>query len=58
MSETTTVITNLSEIITTDMINGVLNQVLGLLPTVLPAMITFIGFRKGISFLQHILHAA
>ena len=48
----------LLQIVTEDMLNGVLDQVIGLLPVLLPVMITFIGFRKGISFIQGVLHAA
>lgn len=56
--EATTAITQLSSIVTADMISGVLDQVVGLLPVVLPAMITFIGLRKGISWLQSMLQSA
>jgi len=49
---------NLADVVTEDMLNGVLDQVIGLLPVLLPVMITFIGFRKGIAFIQNILHAA
>lgn len=55
---TDAVSTNLSEIITTDMLQGVLSQITGLLPVVLPVMIGFIALRKGISFVQGILHSA
>lgn len=50
--------TELSSIVTAEMISGVLDQVVGLLPVVLPAMITFIGLRKGISWLQGMLQSA
>ena len=50
--------TTLSSIVTADMISGVLDQIVGLLPVVLPTMIGFIGLRKGISFLQGVLHSA
>lgn len=50
--------TDLSSIVTADMLQGVLSQVVGLLPVVLPVMIGFIGLRKGISFVQGILHSA
>lgn len=53
-----TVANNLSEIVTADMMNGVLDQVIGLLPVVIPVMIGFIALRKGISFIQGILHSA
>ena len=32
-------------------LTGILNEVIGLLPIVLPVVIGFIGVRKGISFL-------
>ncbi len=48
----------LKTIVTADMLQGVLNEITGLLPVVIPVMITFIAVRKGISFLQSILHSA
>ena len=48
----------LSTIVTADMISGVLDELIGLLPVILPTMIGFIGLRKGISFLQGVLHSA
>ena len=48
----------LAEIVTANMLSGVLSEITGLLPTVIPVMITFIAVRKGIAFLQHILHSA
>lgn len=53
-----TATTDLSTIITGEMLGGVLNQIIGLLPVVLPVMITFIGLRKGISFVRGILQGA
>lgn len=50
--------TILDGIVTTNMISGVLNEVIALLPVVIPAMLTFIGLRKGVSFLQGVLHSA
>jgi hypothetical protein len=50
--------TGLSGIVTTQMMSGVLDEILGLLPVVIPVMIGFIGLRKGISFLQTVLHSA
>lgn len=49
---------DLSSIVTADMVSGVLSQIVGLLPVVLPAMITFLGIRKGISFVMGMLHSA
>ena len=43
--------TTLSTIITNDMLSGVLNEIVGLLPA-------FIALRKGIAFVQSILHSA
>lgn len=48
----------LSKIVTADMLQGVLTEIVDLLPIVIPVMIGFIAIRKGISFVQHILHAA
>ena len=45
-------------VVTTQMMSGVLDEILGLLPVVIPVMIGFIGLRKGISFLQSVLHSA
>ena len=42
-----------ADVISTNNINftGILNEVVGLLPTVLPTLVGFIAIRKGISFL-------
>ena len=48
----------LSEVITNTMLSGVLDEIVGLLPVCLPVMITFIALRKGIAFVQSILHSA
>lgn len=48
----------LSSIVTAEMLQGVLSEITGLLPTVIPVMISFIAIRKGISFVQNILHSA
>lgn len=50
--------TGLSGIVTSTMLGGVLDEIIGLLPTVIPVMIGFIALRKGISFLQGILRSA
>lgn len=46
MSETTT----LASIVTSDMLKGVLNEIVGLLPVVIPVSISFLALRKGIAF--------
>ena len=48
----------LQGIVTADMIGGVLDEIVALLPVIVPVMIGFIGLRKGISFLQGVLHSA
>ncbi len=48
----------LKDVVTASMMNGVMNEVIGLLPVCIPVMVTFIGLRKGISFMQSILHSA
>ncbi len=58
MDTPTTVTTVLSGIVKADMLQGVLGEITGLLPVVIPVMITFIAVRKGISFLRSILHSA
>lgn len=50
--------TELVSIVTSDMVSGVLDEIIGLLPVIIPVMIGFIGLRKGISFLQGVLHSA
>ena len=51
-------VTQLSSIVTGEMMQGVLTQITGLLPVVIPVMVGFIGLRKGIAFLQSVLHSA
>lgn len=48
----------LSTVITSTMLQGVLDEILGVLPVCIPVMITFIALRKGIAFIQSILHSA
>lgn len=48
----------LASVVTKDMLTGVLSEITGLLPVVIPVMISFIAIRKGIAFVQSILHAA
>ena len=48
----------LASVVTSDMCQGVLAEVLAMIPVIFPTMITFIGVRKGISFVQGILHSA
>ncbi len=48
----------LKTIVTAEMLSGVLGEITGLLPIIIPVMISFIAVRKGIAFLQSILHSA
>lgn len=48
----------LSTIVTSNMIQGVFDQVYGLLPVLLPAIIGFIALRKGWSFLKGEIYSA
>lgn len=50
--------TFLDTVVTAQMIQGVLDEVLSLLPIILPVSITFIGIRKGLGFLYSALHSA
>lgn len=47
MGEATTV---LGGIVTSNLLQGVLDEIVGVLPVVIPALIGFIAVRKGISF--------
>ena len=42
----------LKTVVTAEMLGGVLDEVVGLLPVCIPVLITFIALRKGISFVQ------
>ncbi len=48
----------LNTVVTDTMLSGVLDEVVGLLPVCIPVMIGFIALRKGIAFVQSILHSA
>ena len=52
------VATTVSKVVTADMLSGVLDEVVALLPVVLPVSIGFIAQRKGISFVLDALHSA
>ena len=50
--------TGLANIVTAEMLGGVLDEVVALLPVCIPVMIGFIALRKGIAFVKSILHSA
>ena len=58
VAASTTAAGKISSVVTADMMQGVLDEVISLLPVCIPVMISFIGLRKGISFIQSLLHAA
>lgn len=48
----------LKDVVTADMMNGVLDEVVAVLPVCIPVMVSFIGLRKGISFVRGVLVSA
>lgn len=48
----------LDGVITAEMLSGVFDEIVGLVPVVFPVMISFIALRKGISFVSNMLHSA
>mgnify|MGYP006990034129 CR=1 FL=1 len=48
----------LDTVITSTMLEGVLDEIVSLLPICIPVLISFIGLRKAIAFVQSILHSA
>lgn len=50
--------TVLDGILKPEMVNGVLAEVVALIPTVIPVAISFIAIRKGISFVLGLLRSA
>ena len=50
--------TTVANTVTAQMLQGVLGEVINLLPVCLPVMISFIGIRKGIAFVRSMLQSA
>ena len=48
----------LKNVITAEMMSGVMDEILGVIPVALPVMIGFIALRKGISFITSALKSA
>ena len=48
----------LSKVVTAEMVGGVLDEIIGLLPVIIPAIIGFIAIRKGVSFVLGMLRSA
>ena len=48
----------LKPVVTADMLSGVMDEIIGLLPVVIPVAVTFLALRKGLSFLFSSLRSA
>lgn len=48
----------LADVITNTMLQGVLDEIIEVLPITLPVVITFMAIRKGISFVIGMLRSA
>ncbi|QUO21100.1 hypothetical protein KFE18_10855 [Clostridiaceae bacterium Marseille-Q4143] len=48
----------LKNVITAEMMSGVMDEILGVIPVALPVMIGFIALRKGIGFITSALKSA
>lgn len=48
----------LASVVTPDMIKGVFDEILGMLPVIIPVSVAFIGVRKGLGFLFSSLRQA
>lgn len=49
---------HITDFVSSDMLSGALDQVVALIPVVVGCIVAFVGIRKGISFLQQIMHSA
>ena len=58
MNEVVESATVLSDVVTSGMLEGVLDEIVSLLPICIPVLISFIGLRKAIAFVQSILRSA
>lgn len=48
----------LADVVTAPMLNGVLGEITALLPVVIPVVVGFIALRKGIAFVQSAIRSA
>ena len=48
----------LASVVSAELLEGVLDEIISILPVCIPVLISFIGIRKGIAFVQSILHSA
>lgn len=50
--------TTLSTVVTGELLGGVFDEIVALLPVCIPVMVGFTAIRKGIAFVKSILHSA
>lgn len=48
----------LKDVITSAMLNGVMDEIVGVLPVVIPVVVGFLALRKGIAFVLGMLRRA
>lgn len=48
----------LSGIVTADLLSGVMDEIVGMLPVIIPVSVGFISIRKGLGFLFSSLRSA
>lgn len=58
LQEGETATTTLSSVVTAQMMSGVFDEIVALLPVCIPVMVSFIALRKGIGFVKSTLHSA
>lgn len=57
-SGTTAATSILGDVITSSLLSGVFDEIVALIPTVLPVLVGFLAVRKGISFVLGMLRSA
>lgn len=55
-SSTSTLV--LSDVVSSSMVSGIFDEIVGLLPVLLPVTVGFIGIRKALAFLKSTLKSA
>ena len=50
--------TGLAGVVTSEMMSGVFDQIIAILPVCIPVMVSFIALRKGIGFVKSTLKSA
>ena len=57
VAEAGTTTTVLGSIVTTEMLSGITDEMVGVLPVAFPVLVTAVGIRKAISFITGLLHS-